>query len=301
MSKVTMHLGIVALLTFAFALISCGGNDQSEAGASGDTSQAAPDSLRTTAATNPYAVDTSPPDTDQDFELKRSIIYGTVPSQHDRIEHALKGVDKIIMFKDLGFGEKMELTAPPTVTPGWPVGNSVHKNLSDRKTALAVRFVLDTLPAPRVPGSAVFKLLGAQCGDQFGPGVEIPGVQGSMGTLEIYYRYNFPFVAVNCCEQGPQMGLNSFGIFGDTLLALFIFDPTRGDYTVQIIGPRGARGFPRNRYVSFRTSRGYLHPEASGFPYDCNRADSVSVDLAVGAMKRLKFDQMEPLLRVTLF
>lgn len=232
---------------------------------------------------------------------KRDQLMAVVPSQRARIEYALKDVDRIITFADLGVGERLEIISPATRVEGWPIGRSVKEKLSRGRTAIALRCVLDTLTGPRVAGRGHLAIMGVHCGETAAGQVEIPGVYGSNGTLRVSIRENLPFLTPNCCDQPPTIWYNSFADYGDTLLALYVFDPRRTVYTIHLIGPNGSRGLAGFKYCSFRTERGFLHPDAAGQPYDCACADSATISLAIGMVDRENFDQTEPRLRAVLF
>jgi|GEM_PF-3161580 len=260
-----------------------------------DTLTAGPDNV-------PFAIfDTVGPDSPGEFQRKRELLLATVPSQRSRIEFVLKDVSKIILFEELGLGERIELVSPASYTRGWPSGISCNRRWGNEKATLAVRFVIDTLPGPRLAGMSRLTLLGPHCADEYGPDITFPGLYAGQGAVTLFFQNNMPYVEVACCDQGPQMALSGFGAFGDTLMALYTFDPQRLEYGIQLIGPRSSRGFPRFGYVNFRTERGGLHPEVADFPYVCQRTDSSSVDLTVGISRRQRFEQFEPRLRVTIF
>lgn len=285
----------IAVTLTALICVSCG-EQASKTGSKSTT-----DSTSTTASMALVTCDTLPPDSPQEFERKRQIVLTTVPSQRARAEFALQGVSRIVLFDELGLGEQLELTAPSEYTRDWPSGISINRCFGPEKTILAVRFVLDTLPGSRLPGQARLCLVGAHCYDEYGPNVTFPGVYGGRGMVTLYFEHNMPYVEVACCDKGEHITYGTFGTWGDTLMALYIFDPGRREYAIQLLGPYLARGFSRFGYVDFRTERGVLHPEQTDYPYECHRLDSGSVDLAVGITRRQILDQTEPCLRVKLF
>lgn len=285
----------------AFALLILAGLSCGQQETKSDATQAADSAAIAEAAAAFPAFDTLPPDSPGEFERKRQLLLATIPAQRQRIEFALKDVSRIVLFEELGLGDQMEVVAPTELTEGWPSGIAINRCFGGEITMLALRFVLDTLPEPRLPGIASLYLLGPQCVDQYGPDVMFSGLQSGQGAVTLFFQHRMPYIETDCCEMGPQMALNGYGWFGDTLMALYIFKPERKEYAIQLLGPRSARGFPRYGYVRFRTERGGLHPELNEYPYLCSRADSGSVDLAIGVTRRQRLDQLEPRLRVTIF
>jgi len=241
-----------------------------------------------------------PVDSPAELTRKKQEIISWTPQQADRINFALEGVTRIVRFADLGFGDEAEFALPRQGSAGWPVMNSVRLNLGRERTALVVRFHIDTLPGPRARGEGMLGLVGIHCDTLFGRDVELPRTAASTGRFEVLFLAEQLFARLSYIGV-PTFALGRYGTIRDTMTLIFSFNPSRVNYLISLIGPGAGRPFPGHRYDRFRTERGEYHRELNEFPYVYETADSSYVNLFVGSRWRGRKSQLEPVLRVKMF
>jgi len=242
-----------------------------------------------------------PPDSPEEFERKKQEIYSWTPQQPSRVEYPLRGVTKIVMWEDLGLGDQIEVILPQQGAGGWPVGHSVRLKLDDDLTTVAMRFIIDTLPGPRVRGEGFLGLFAVHCDTLYGKDIELPRTQTGTGRLDILYLFEQVMAQTNCCDIPPTFRLGSFGNLGDTLTLMITFDKTTTKYLTTIIGPHNGRSYPGRNYCRFRTERGEYHKDQKDYPYTYECSDPGYVNLFIGSRWRGRKTCLEPVLRARMF
>jgi hypothetical protein len=242
-----------------------------------------------------------PKDSPEALQRKTREIMSWTPTQSKRLEFALKGVTRIVMFSDLGLGDRMDLVMPGTPSKDWPIGTALKLRLGREKTAVVVRIKIDTVPAPRVQGEGFLSIMGIMADTTTGRDIELQRTMGSTGRLDFFFKYDRITGASACCDLPTQFGLARYGNVNDTLTAILTFDPAITTYLVSIIGPIEGRTFPGFSYSVFRTERGEFHRELNDYPYTFRTDDSSSVNLYLGSRFRGRKSQLEPVLKAVLF
>lgn len=294
----TFTLILITLTLFAIGLACSEKADEADSTVVTDSAATA-DSLA--AAADAHLAEIAlPPDSPEEFQRKVSEIYSWVPEQSDRLEYPLRDVTRIIMFSELGLGEQLEATLPHT-SQAWPVGASLRLKLDDDKTAVAMRFHIDTLPGPRVRGEGLLGVFAVHSDTVFGHQVELPRTVTGTGRLDVLYRFERLMAQNNCCEMPPTFQLGSFGTMRDTLILILTFDRTRAKYLTTIIGPLNGRSYPGRSYCQFRTERGEYHKDQDEYPYVYQCADPGYVNLFLGSRWRGKKTSLEPVLTARIF
>ncbi|MCD6249673.1 MAG: hypothetical protein J7J98_04995 [candidate division Zixibacteria bacterium] len=232
--------------------------------------------------------------------LKRQEIFSWAYKQVDRLENALKDVTKIIMFSNLGLGDQLYVTLPRR-SEGWPVGNSIRLKLNAHRTALALRFVVDTLPGDRVWGEGILGIFAVHCSDNLGRNIDIGRTQSNTGRLDLVFRFEQIATQLNCCDLPPTFMLDGFGDIGDTLSMIITFDRTLGQYMTTLVGPKHGRSYGARSYVNFRTERGEFHKDMKEYPYFYETSDPGWVNLFLGSHWRGKKMSTEPILTARIF
>jgi len=263
-------------------------------------SSAATDDTVTAAVSSEQFIVTPPPERATTLLLKRQEIYDWVPGQMDRLTYALKDVTKIVMLPDLGLGNQLDV-ALPRRSEGWPVGHSVRLKLDAYRTALALRFVVDTLPGDRVRGEGVLGIFAVHIGDSLGRDVDVARTQSGTGRLDLVFRFNRVAAQLNCCDLPPTFMLDGFGDIGDTLCVIITFDRTNGQYLTTLVGPKHGRSYAGRSYVRFRTERGEFHKDMNEYPYFYETTDPGWVNLFLGSRWRGKKMSTEPILTARIF
>lgn len=257
------------------------------------------DTLTTNTSQNQFII-TPPPETAATMMLMRQEIYDWIPSQVDRISYALEDVTKIVLLSDLGLGDQIDVTLPRT-SEGWPVGQSVRLKLNAYRTALALRFVFDTLSDQRVHGEGVLGIFAIHSGDSLGRDIDIARTQSGTGRLDIRFSYERIVAQLNCCDIPPTLLLEGFADLGDTMCVIITFDRTNGQYLTTLIGPRHGRSYAGRSYVKFRTERGEFHKDVHDYPYFFETTDPGWVNLFLGSRWRGRKTSTEPILTAKIF
>jgi hypothetical protein len=239
---------------------------------------------------------------DSPEELKRDLeeIYSWYPDQASRLDYALRGVSNVVSFSDLGLGSPAKIEMP-RVRGDWPVGHSLRLKLDAEMTALTIRFVIDSLPGPRVSGEGYLGIFSIHCDTLFGRDVELPRTQSNTGRLDIMYKFERLMSQINCCDLPPTAQFGSFGNFGDTVSVILTFDRNLTKYLTTIIGPYNGRSYPGRNYCQFRTERGEYHKDQDEFPYVYQCDDPEYVKLFFGSRWRGRKSSQEPILTTSLF
>jgi len=241
-----------------------------------------------------------PADSPAELARKKQEIISWTPQQADRINYALEGVTRVVRFADLGLGDEAEFALPRQGSAGWPIVNSLRLKLGREKTALVVRFHIDTLPGPRVRGEGMLGLIGIHCDTLFGRDIELPRTAASTGRFEVLFLAEQLFAQLSYIGI-PTFALGRYGTIRDTMTLIFTFSPSRANYLISLIGPDAGRPFPGHQYDQFRTERGEFHRELKDFPYVYVAADSSYVNLFIGSRWRGRKSQLEPVLRLKMF
>ena len=241
-------------------------------------------------------------DLDSPSELTRDRrqIYAWFPQHSDRIDFALKDVTHITFLKDLGL-EELNAGAPGRYLGGSTFGYSVRMNLPAEKTALAFRFVADTLPGRRAQGEGLLGLFGVHVTDRLGPQVEIDRLLASTGRLSLVYIQNHLMGTMSCCELPPIFQMELYGDLGDTVAVVVTFNRAAGKHIILVMGPNGARAYAGNYYGAFRTERGEFHRDLNEFPYYYQSGDLTHVNLLLGFGWRGRRNVIEPILTARMF
>lgn len=239
---------------------------------------------------------------DSPEELQRDLeeIYGWYPQHASRLDYALRDVSNVVSFSELGFNPPTYIEMPRQ-RGDWPVGHSLRLKLDAEMTAFTIRFVIDTLPGPRVKGEGYLGIFSVHCDTVFGLDVELPRTQSNTGRLDIMYKFERLMAQTNCCELPPTFQLGSFGDFGDTITVVLTFDRSRTSYLTTILGPNNGRSYPGRNYCKFRTERGEYHKDQETFPYVYQCDDPQYVKLFFGSRWRGRKTSQEPVLTTRLF
>ncbi len=298
---------LFAIMVMAGLLLAtaCSNNDSdapstdSNQTATTEASTPAEDTLAGDASRDQFIV-SFPPERAETLMLLRQEIFDWIPSMVDRLSYALEDVTKIVMLSDLGLGDQIDVTLP-RISEGWPVGQSVRLKLDANRTALALRFVIDTLPGPRTRGEGVLGIFAVHTGDSLGRDIDIARTQSGTGRLDMLFSYERVVAQLNCCDLPPTLILNGFGDLGDTLCVIVTFDRTNGQYLTTFVGPRHGRSYAGRSYVKFRTERGEFHKDVDEYPYMYETTDPGWVNLFIGSRWRGKKTCTEPILTARIF
>jgi hypothetical protein len=241
-------------------------------------------------------------DLDSPSELAgdRREIYAWFPQHSDRLDFALKDVTHITFLQDLGL-EELNVGAPGRYLGGSTFGYSVRMNLPGEKTALAFRFVADTLPGLRAQGEGLLGLFGVHVSDLLGPQVEIDRLLASTGRLSLLFIKNYLMGAMSCCELPPIFQMGLYGDLGDTVAVVVTFNRAAGKHIILVMGPNGSRAYAGHDYGAFRTERGEFHRDLSEFPYYYQSSDLTHVNLLLGFGWRGRRNVIEPILTARMF
>jgi hypothetical protein len=243
----------------------------------------------------------SPADTPESLRRKIRKVVSWTPKQEELVNSVFKDVGRIVTFADLGLGDQLEFAAPRTGSAEQPSVSSLQLVLGRIKTALVARFVVDTLPGPRVRGEGSVALIGIHGDTLFGHDVVLPRTQSSSGRLEFVYLFESLYLQTCCCGIPGSYGIGRYGSFGDTLTAIFVFIPSIGMYSITLAGQDAWRTFPGYQYTVFRTERGEFHREMEGYPYLLKDRDPAYVNLYFGRGWRGRKSCHEPVLTVRMF
>jgi hypothetical protein len=234
--------------------------------------------------------------------LRRRIneIISWTSGQADVLNSIMSDVARVVMFEDLGLGDQLEMVAPRFGGEEPPV-QSLQLVIGREKTAVVARFVVDTLPGPRVRGESAMGMMGIHGDTLFGRDVVLPRTQSSSGRFEMVYVHETLFLQTCCCGLPGSYGIGRYGTFGDTLTAIYIFIPSIGMYSLTLAGQEACRTFPGYHYTVFRTERGEFHREVEGYPYLLRTGDSSRTNLYFGRAWRGRKTNLEPIIRIRMF
>lgn len=295
----------ILILTMPLLLAwGCGSEQTSEEAA--DTTTVAVDSTEfayvepdTTAET---WVSEPAPDSPEELRRKMRQVHDWYPMHKRRLDWALEDVDKISFFPDLGLGDEIQVALTARGGGGFPVGHAVRMKLAGKKTALVIRFLVDTLPGPRVQGEGVLGLLALHCSETLGRDLLFDREQSGTGRLDLeIYRDNIVSLDLACCGIPPAFTVDSFGDPGDTLTVMMVFEKRRQKYVVHILGPSLMKSIPGMGYKTFRTERGEFHKDMTEYPYMCTDNDPDYIGLFVGSQWRGRKSVREPVIRARIF
>jgi len=182
-----------------------------------------------------------------------------------------------------------------------PPVQSLQLVIGREKTAVVARFVVDTLPGPRVRGESAMGMMGIHGDTLFGRDVVLPRTHSSSGRFELVYVHETLFLQTCCCGIPGSYGIGRYGTFGDTLTAIYVFIPSIGMYSLTLAGRDACRTFPGYQYTVFRTERGEFHREVEGYPYLLRTGDSSRTNLYFGRAWRGRKTNLEPIIRIRMF
>jgi hypothetical protein len=243
-----------------------------------------------------------PPDSPAELQRKIRRIHDWYPMHREKLDWMLKGITKVSYFSDLGLGDQTEIALPAEGKAGWPIGHSVQLELAGEKTALVIRFQVDTLPGPRVAGEGVLGVVALHCSETFGRDVVLEREQSGTGRFDLQVlRDDLVTADLACCDIPPTFLLRNYGDAGDTLAVMLVFEKKRQKYSIHVIGPGMTKTFPGMGYKLFRTERGEFHKDETDYPYMCRDLDPDYVRLFIGSRWRGRRSVREPILKATLF
>jgi hypothetical protein len=242
------------------------------------------------------------PDSPAELRRKLQQIYDWYPMHEERLDWALKDVDKVSFFSDLGLGDEIAVALTARGGGGFPVGHAVRMKLAGQRTALVIRFLVDTLPGPRVSGEGELGLLALHCSEALGRDLVFEREQSGTGRIDLQiYRDNIISLDLACCGIPPGFTVESFGGFEDTLAAMLVFEKRRQRYVIHVLGPDLIKSVPGLGYEMFRTERGEFHKDMTEYPYVCDDNSPDYIGLFVGSQWRGRKSVREPVIRVRIF